>query len=110
MTLAAPPIVPARIGPVEFGVLGGMIAVRLPERRPAGCGSLAPTLADRAEADWVSDPQPAPRHRSAVSPRWYRPGRRGMTRIVTTAYRYKRPPRKRKAVALDMPPTPCSAR
>jgi hypothetical protein len=26
-----------------------------------------------------------------------------MTRIVTTAYRYKRPPRKRKAVALDVP-------
>ena len=26
-----------------------------------------------------------------------------MTRIVTTHYRYKRPPRKRKAVALDMP-------
>jgi hypothetical protein len=26
-----------------------------------------------------------------------------MTRIVTTTYRYKRPPRKRKAVALDMP-------
>jgi hypothetical protein len=26
-----------------------------------------------------------------------------MTRIVTTPYRYKRPPRKRKAVALDIP-------
>jgi hypothetical protein len=26
-----------------------------------------------------------------------------MTRIVTTHYRYKRPPRKRKAVALDAP-------
>jgi hypothetical protein len=26
-----------------------------------------------------------------------------MTRIVTTAYRYKRPPRKRKAVALEAP-------
>ena len=26
-----------------------------------------------------------------------------MTRIVTTTYRYKRPPRKRKAVALDVP-------
>jgi hypothetical protein len=26
-----------------------------------------------------------------------------VTRIVTTSYRYKRPPRKRKAVALDMP-------
>ena len=26
-----------------------------------------------------------------------------MTRIVTTAYRYKRPPKKRKAVALEVP-------
>jgi hypothetical protein len=26
-----------------------------------------------------------------------------MTRIVTTTYRYKRPPRKRKAVALEVP-------
>ena len=26
-----------------------------------------------------------------------------MTRIVTTTYRYKRPPRKRKAVALELP-------
>jgi hypothetical protein len=26
-----------------------------------------------------------------------------MTRIVTSTYRYKRPPRKRKAVALDVP-------
>jgi hypothetical protein len=26
-----------------------------------------------------------------------------MTRIVTTAYRYKRPPRKRKAIALEAP-------
>ena len=26
-----------------------------------------------------------------------------MTRIVTTRYRYKRPPRKRKAVALEVP-------
>jgi hypothetical protein len=26
-----------------------------------------------------------------------------MTRIVTTTYRYKRPPRKRKAVVLDVP-------
>ena len=26
-----------------------------------------------------------------------------MTRIVTTTYRYKRPPRKRKAVALEAP-------
>ena len=26
-----------------------------------------------------------------------------MTRIVTTSYRYKRPPRKRKAVALEVP-------
>ena len=26
-----------------------------------------------------------------------------MTRIVTTTYRYKRPPKKRKAVALEVP-------
>ena len=30
MTPAAPPVVPARIGPAEFQVLGGMIAVRCP--------------------------------------------------------------------------------
>ena len=30
MTLAASPVVPARIGPAEFQVLGGMIAVRCP--------------------------------------------------------------------------------
>jgi hypothetical protein len=28
-----------------------------------------------------------------------------MTRIVTTTYRYKHPPRKRKAVALEAPAT-----
>ena len=30
MTPAAPPVVPVRIGPAEFQVLGGMIAVRCP--------------------------------------------------------------------------------
>jgi hypothetical protein len=30
MTPAAPPVVPARIGPAEFTALGGMIAVRCP--------------------------------------------------------------------------------
>ena len=47
MTPAAPPVVLARIGPAEFQVLGGMVAVRCPAilirgcRRPAGCGSRA---------------------------------------------------------------------
>jgi hypothetical protein len=39
MTLAAPPVVPARIGPVEFQALGGMIAVRCPSDLDPWMGS-----------------------------------------------------------------------
>jgi hypothetical protein len=62
-----------------------------------------PTLADPPATDRAADPQPAAQYRSAVPARRHQPGRRGMTRIVTTTYRYKRPPRKRKSAALEAP-------
>ena len=63
-----------------------------PCRRCGRRGARRSALADRTAADRAPDPQPPTQHRSAVPPGRHEPRRRTMTSIVTTTYRYKRPP------------------
>jgi hypothetical protein len=73
---------PARIGSCEFGMLGGMIAVRCPRdlvpMTRADCGALGagePALADRAPADRTGPSRAPARHQSAVPAGGDGPGR-----------------------------------
>ena len=68
-----PADLPARIGPVEFGMLGGMVAVRCPRDLDAAhakgrghVGAGHPPLAHRAAANWAGPPGAPAHHRSAV--------------------------------------------
>jgi hypothetical protein len=55
--------IPARIGPVEFGELGRLIAVRCPHdfdhlmRKPVANGARLASLAGRTAAHWAGDPR-----------------------------------------------------
>ena len=97
-----PPVdVPARIGPVEFGMAGGMVAVRCPVelapmmRRAGLVGAGHPALADRATANRSRPPPPPAHDRSAVQagghqPRRGRPGGWEPARFRTGPRPYRR--------------------